>query len=516
MVGGGGGGGADTVGGSGADGSRFISPVVRDARQDYSTNGNQVRVYYADTHAPGLTVTSPVDGGVYNSLTTPVTGTVSTGLGDPRQIQGTLVRSDGLRFSLNGQVDAAGNWSATTGFTNTFWSDGVWQMSITATDGAGRVSTVERTVTIDRTLPTIVETGRSFTAGQNGWSLTPVTISFAASDNVGIATDGSCPFPAEQTSSGQGEQWVESPSCTDLAGNVRTGLRARAMVDLDDPEVTSVVQYDGEGPQTVATVTVTVTDAASGPRSLTADEVAVPVLSSAAGVREFELSVDMPDCSQSVALVADDFAGRTSASSLPLVRPVGGIEVVGDGVDQDCDGADAVRFYADSDGDGYGDPAVSTVSQSGAPADHVADSSDCDDSNQAVNPAATEILNGIDDDCDGTTDEGATATTVAYTGAVKGNLNGKKPSIRLAAKIGSQDPSCVGGRAVTFRLTGPAERGPYTVDSNALGDAATTVSMAGWQPGRYTVSVAVEAKGTCAPATTTAVVTVTVPNGRGG
>jgi hypothetical protein len=80
------------------------------------------------------------------------------------------------------------------------------------------------------------------------------------------------------------------------------------------------------------------------------------------------------------------------------------------GVDDDCDGtvdeddaADASTWYADSDADGYGDAASVTVSCE-APSGHVADDSDCDDGDVAVNPAATEVCNGVDDDCDGAGD----------------------------------------------------------------------------------------------------------------
>lgn len=36
---------------------------------------------------------------------------------------------------------------------------------------------------------------------------------------------------------------------------------------------------------------------------------------------------------------------------------------------------------------------------------YVENALDCDDANVAVNPAATEVENGIDDDCDGQIDE---------------------------------------------------------------------------------------------------------------
>ncbi len=84
------------------------------------------------------------------------------------------------------------------------------------------------------------------------------------------------------------------------------------------------------------------------------------------------------------------------------------------GADDDCDGAtdenatDAGSWYADTDGDNYGD-ANSSLSSCTQPPGYVADAADCDDGASAVNPSATELCNGIDDDCDGTAD-GATAT----------------------------------------------------------------------------------------------------------
>lgn len=59
--------------------------------------------------------------------------------------------------------------------------------------------------------------------------------------------------------------------------------------------------------------------------------------------------------------------------------------------------------YLDSDGDGYGDAAVSQViSGCSVPANYVQNSDDCDDSDEDINPNATDIPgNGIDEDCSG-------------------------------------------------------------------------------------------------------------------
>jgi hypothetical protein len=64
-------------------------------------------------------------------------------------------------------------------------------------------------------------------------------------------------------------------------------------------------------------------------------------------------------------------------------------------------------YYRDSDRDNYGNASDLITSTSQTPPEgYVEDNTDCDDSNGAVNPAATEVCNGIDDDCDGSIDEG--------------------------------------------------------------------------------------------------------------
>ena len=72
----------------------------------------------------------------------------------------------------------------------------------------------------------------------------------------------------------------------------------------------------------------------------------------------------------------------------------------------------STTYYADLDGDGFGDASTSIQGYTclGAPAGYVTDAADCNDSNAAVHPGATEVCNGIDDNCSGVADEGLTFT----------------------------------------------------------------------------------------------------------
>ena len=87
-----------------------------------------------------------------------------------------------------------------------------------------------------------------------------------------------------------------------------------------------------------------------------------------------------------------------------------GASEVCNGVDDDCDGetdkdaSDAPEWYADVDGDGWGNM-LSMDAACEAPTGFVEDGTDCDDDDAAVHPGASEVCNGVDDDCDGATDE---------------------------------------------------------------------------------------------------------------
>jgi hypothetical protein len=87
-----------------------------------------------------------------------------------------------------------------------------------------------------------------------------------------------------------------------------------------------------------------------------------------------------------------------------------GADEVCDGADNDCDSdidedaIDTVTYYADTDGDGYGDADIA-VFECSQPADYVTDATDCDDTLDTTYPGAAELCDGVDNDCDTEIDE---------------------------------------------------------------------------------------------------------------
>ena len=96
-----------------------------------------------------------------------------------------------------------------------------------------------------------------------------------------------------------------------------------------------------------------------------------------------------------------------------------------DGLDNDCDGTadDGVTYsdwYADIDGDGFGDPSSTAVNDCLAPTGTSDDPTDCDDGDPFVRPSGIELCNGTDDDCDTVTDEGDAADAPPGTSTTTG------------------------------------------------------------------------------------------------
>ncbi len=138
------------------------------------------------------------------------------------------------------------------------------------------------------------------------------------------------------------------------------------------------------------------------------------------GAENVHPGADEPDCTDPVDYNCDGSVGYADADAdgfaaceecddnSSAIHP-NALEVC-NGVDDDCSGSvdddasDASTWYADADGDGYGDPGAGTEACDAAEG-QVSDATDCDDTDDAVNPAATELCNEQDDDCDGLVDD---------------------------------------------------------------------------------------------------------------
>ena len=99
-----------------------------------------------------------------------------------------------------------------------------------------------------------------------------------------------------------------------------------------------------------------------------------------------------------------DGFGDPTLSTEVCARPDGHVAVA-----DDCDDADSTKnpdrlWYRDTDQDGYGDPDASLPSCDATELD-VANADDCDDTDSAVHPAATEVCDWIDNDCNDLADE---------------------------------------------------------------------------------------------------------------
>ncbi|MBK7152279.1 MAG: putative metal-binding motif-containing protein [Sandaracinaceae bacterium] len=96
-----------------------------------------------------------------------------------------------------------------------------------------------------------------------------------------------------------------------------------------------------------------------------------------------------------------------------------------DVVDNDCDGVVdeqtmSVEWYADADGDGFGEALASMSSCTPVPS-HSLSPSDCDDSEARRHPAQLELCDLVDNDCDSRVDEGGRCGAVVTLDASGGS-----------------------------------------------------------------------------------------------
>ncbi|MBI2259212.1 MAG: T9SS type A sorting domain-containing protein [Flavobacteriia bacterium] len=123
------------------------------------------------------------------------------------------------------------------------------------------------------------------------------------------------------------------------------------------------------------------------------------------------------DCNGSDFIIDNDGDGSDSNidcdDNNSIIYP--GASEICDGIDNNCDGniddgLTMTTYYADVDNDGYGTSNGSDFCNNPG-LGFVFDNTDCDDNNSSAYPSASEICDGIDNNCDGNIDEGLTMTT---------------------------------------------------------------------------------------------------------
>jgi hypothetical protein len=131
--------------------------------------------------------------------------------------------------------------------------------------------------------------------------------------------------------------------------------------------------------------------------------------------------------------------------------------------------------YRDADGDGYGNPAVTTETCNGSiPAGYVADMTDCNDANASIHPGATELCNGVDDNCDVTIDNGAVALCDDGNGCTNDACNG----LAGCGQVNNTNP-CNDGNACTAGDACASGSCNGTVVPPAEVDAGLTIAKSG-------------------------------------
>lgn len=209
---------------------------------------------------------------------------------------------------------------------------------------------------------------------------------------------GSIAF-AQWLAKGEGQGRAEAGAAEDLV------VTAAAPSDAMYPGGTAAVALTVHNPNPYP-VTVTLVEQVPG-EDITSDGVGCDVsnhgvtfstqTTSFGVAADGSTTIELPDAAAMSLDTAEACQGATFSIPLRVTGSAG------------SGGRPIETYYRDSDADSFGNSA-STVSAVERPAGYAKDAGDCDDDDPAVNPGATEILNGIDDDCDGDIDEGLGST----------------------------------------------------------------------------------------------------------
>ena len=363
---------------------------------------------------------------------------------------GTLGNSYGSFARITSTLTSGGNLRSATGDGNNYWggnaSGGISYLGTGTSSGVSSTVSNTRVVGIhngnlyfssgtSNTGIYKVGSGLPTTSGQvanivistgpSTSSISPYGFQFNSAETV-------CYIADSRTSAGGGVQkWVNtagtwtlaytmsvgtSTGAFGLAVDFYAGVNPRIYATVSNTSGTQFLYFDDNGTSTptlniVSTLLATTNKAF---RALAFAPCTPSTWYADADGDGYGLSTStLSYCTQPYGYVANS---TDCNDALAAVNP--GATEVCNSADDNCSGASDEgltfsNFYSDIDGDGYGSGAATSACASPG-AGYVSQNGDCDDSNSSVLPGATELCtNAIDDDCDGTVNEGCGNETSA-------------------------------------------------------------------------------------------------------
>jgi hypothetical protein len=165
-----------------------------------------------------------------------------------------------------------------------------------------------------------------------------------------------------------------------------------------------------------------------------------------------------------------------------------------DYLDNDCNGlvdeSVATEYFFDADGDGYGNM-YSPIPACTQPPGTITMGGDCNDSDPAIHLGATELENGIDDNCTGGIDEGFETQRIRFVRDVP-NDQGRAVRVRfrrhLREIIPGNYPDAIFANYILYRRVEPGQ----SLVARARPEGALAVNL---PPGEWDIAAAIFATG---------------------
>jgi len=230
---------------------------------------------------------------------------------------------------------------------------------------------------------------------------------------------------------------------------------------------------DGQGLVTTASFTVTVNDTQ------------LPVVTAPAAVT---VTAALNSCTATATLGSanstDNCGVATTTNDAPATFPIGNTTVTWTVTDVNGNVGTATQvvtvnvnpaniWYVDADGDNYG-VAGSTVTACSQPTGYAANTTDCNDAIASINPGAIEICgNSIDDNCNGTSEEGCLSpgenptNATSMTPSIWPNCNAVNGTLVNATASGSALTICLTGEDKWHQFVATSEGASIVVNSTS-------------------------------------------------